>query len=70
MRSRLCPDWASYERATRFKFSPDNFFDDGWNFLRPLFRPTSKLLPLDSWPHSTMKRSRWAHVASRNLSEG
>jgi hypothetical protein len=29
MRSRLCPDWASYEHATRFKFSPDNFFEDG-----------------------------------------
>jgi len=26
MRSRLCPEWASYEHATRFKFSPDNFF--------------------------------------------
>jgi hypothetical protein len=33
MRFRLCPDWASYEHATRFKFSPDNFFDDGWNIF-------------------------------------
>jgi hypothetical protein len=34
MRSRLCPEWASYEHATRFKFSPDNFFEDSWNIFR------------------------------------
>jgi hypothetical protein len=68
MRSRLCPEWARYEHATRFKFSPDNFFRGRLEHSSDgvaLPDQASKLLQLDSRPHFTKRRSWWAHVASR-----